>query len=436
MQNKNTISCPNCGTSIDIDEVLFSQVKEQLNKEYNTKLSEQKKEYESKYAQLTSEQEKLKTAKQLLQTERNKMQEEVEANVNTRVKEEKQKIEKQLRDKLTEEQADEMKTLKEELTSKSEKLRDFNKAKAEIERLKREKDDMKAELELEAEKKLSEQIRIERESIRKKIEDENELKLNEKDHQLNQLREQLKEANRKAEQGSMQMQGEVQELAIEEFLKENFPLDKIEEIKKGARGADCVQIVNTRTAQDVGKIYYESKRTKDFQRTWIEKFRADMREKNADIGVLVTEAMPADMDRMGQRDGIWICTFSEFKGLSFVLRDTVVQISNAIATQENKGDKMSLLYDFLTGNEFRLQIEAIVEGFTQMQEDLESEKRAFQTQWKKREKQIQKVLLSTNNMYGSIRGIAGNAIKPVKSLELPGFDEPEIDESGQAKLNI
>jgi hypothetical protein len=223
----------------------------------------------------------------------------------------------------------------------------------------------------------------------------------------------------------MQMQGEVQELAIEEWLSTQFPLDTIEEIKKGARGGDCIQIVNTRNAQNCGKIYYESKRTKDFQPSWIEKFKADMRVKGADIGVLVTEAMPSDMDRMGQKDGVWVCTYEEFKGLSSVLRETIVKLNSAIASQEGKGDKMHMLYDFLTSNTFRMQIDAIVEGFSSMKEAIESEKRSMQRIWKEREKQIEKVIYNTIDMHASIRGIAGNAVQAVKALELPGDDNEE-----------
>ena len=188
-----------------------------------------------------------------------------------------------------------------------------------------------------------------------------------------------------------------------------------------------MQIVNTRTIKNCGSIYYESKRTKGFQVNWIEKFKSDIRGKGADIGVLVTQSMPNDMERVGLKDGVWICSFDEFKGLCVVLRESIIRLSNAIISQENKGEKMGMLYDYLTGNEFRLQIEAIVEGFTQMQNDLESEKRAMQGVWKKREKQIQKVMLNTNYMYSSIKGIAGNAIQPVKLLEFPDSDKGKID---------
>ena len=228
---------------------------------------------------------------------------------------------------------------------------------------------------------------------------------------------------RKQEQGSMQLQGEVQELAMEEWLQQTFPLDTIDEVKKGANGADCLQIVNTRERQNCGTIYYESKRTKHFQPAWIEKFKKDIRDQNADVGVLVTEVLPSDMDRMGMREGIWICTFEEFKGLSAVLRQSVIQVSLALASQENKGDKMAMLYDFLTSTEFRLQVEGIVEGFTQMKSDLDREKNAMNRIWKQREKQLDKVIANTIGMHGSIKGIAGNGIQPIPALELPSAEE-------------
>jgi hypothetical protein len=275
------------------------------------------------------------------------------------------------------------------------------------------------------ERKLSQSLADERRKIQESEEEKSEKKVAERDQLIHQLKEQMEIMKRKAEQGSMQIQGEVQELIIEEWLSANYPLDSIEEIKKGARGADCIQTINTRSATNCGKIYYESKRAKAFQPLWIEKFKADIREKGANIGVLVTETLPADMNRMGYREGIWICSFPEFKGLSSVLRESIISMHRVVSQQENRGDKMSLVYDFLTSNEFRLQVEAIVEGFTQMKIDLDSEKRAMASIWKKREKQIEKVLLNTSDMYSSIKGIAGNAVPAVRQLELPGAVEDE-----------
>jgi hypothetical protein len=329
--------------------------------------------------------------------------------------------------KLEEEQSERFKLLENELNQKQEQLKELNRTKAEIEQLKREKDLVKEQTLLEAEKSLSLRLNEERDKIKKLEQDKTELTIKELHKQLEDQKRLTEEMKRKQEQGSMQLQGEVQELAIEEWLMSEFPLDIIAEIKKGARGGDCVQIVNTRTKQNCGTIYYESKRTKDFQAAWIEKFKADIRTKGAHIGVLVTDVLPSNMERMGMREGIWICTYEEFKGLCKVLRESIIQLDSALATQENKGDKMSLLYDFLTTNTFKMQIEAIVEGFSQMQSDLDSERRAMQRIWKSREKQIEKVITNTIDMYGSIKGIAGNAIGDIKALELPNSDL-EIEE--------
>ena len=415
-QQTNKIECPNCGHKIDVNDILYHQVDGELKKKYSAELAREKDKYQDKLDSLNEERKKL-------EGEKKRQDEAVADAIKAGLKEEEKRLQAEIRARMEEEQSERIRSLQEELDQKSGQLKDFNKAKSEIERLKREKDELKGSIEAESEKKLSEMIGVEKERIRKNEEQKSQLRLSEKEKIIEQLSERLKEAQRKAEQGSSQLQGEVQELAIEEWLSVNFPLDTIEEIKKGARGADCLQIVNTRTRQNCGTIYYESKRTKGFQPGWIEKFKNDIREKGADIGVLVTESMPGDMERMGLKDGIWVCTFEEFRSLCVVLRDSVIKLSNVVVTQENKGDKMGMIYDYLTGNEFRLQVEAIVEGFTQMQTDLESEKRAINSIWKKREKQIEKVLLNTNYMYSSVKGIAGNAIQSVPLLEFPAGDD-------------
>ena len=375
-QESSEIKCPHCGEEIDVNEALSRQLEEELRKQYENRLAK-------------------------------------------KLKENRDEIEQSLKKKIEEEQADQIQSLQDELNKKSKQVRALNKAQANVERLKREKEELKGEIELEAEKELNKKLGEAKEEFRKTEQTQFELELSTQRKIVNDLKRQLQDAQRKANQGSQQLQGEVQELAIEEWLAEQFPLDTIEEIKKGQRGADCLQIVNTPAHPKCGSIYYESKRTKSFHPSWIEKFKADIREKNADIGVLVTESMPRGMDRLGSKDGIWICSFDEFKGLCVVLRESVIQISSAIGAQENKGDKMNMLYDFLTSNEFRLQVEAIVEGFDQMKSDLEREKRSMQGMWKKREKQIEKVLLNTGNMYSSIKGIAGDTVQKVKLLELP-----------------
>tara|TARA_B110001450_G_C17621795_1_gene481528 strand:- start:206 stop:1489 length:1284 start_codon:yes stop_codon:yes gene_type:complete len=426
MKNDNQIKCPNCGTSIDVQDILAHQLEEEIKQKYQSQIAEDKKKNEA-------EQEKLKQDKLAFEQKKKQENELFQERLESQLKEEKKAIEVKLKSKLKEEQSEQFEALQKELNEKSEQVKELNRSKAEIEKLKREKGELKEAVEAEAQKRLNETLTTEKEKIRKSEEEKNELKFKEFQKKIDDQKALVEEMKRKQEQGSMQMQGEVQELAIEEWLAVQFPLDTIEEIKKGARGGDCLQHVNTRSAQNCGTIYYESKRTKDFQPSWIEKFKADIRDKGANIGVLVTEVMPSDMDRMGLKDGVWICNYEEFKGLCAVLRQSIVQLSSAISTQENKGDKMDMLYTFLTGNTFRMQVEAIVEGFTQMKSDLESEKRSMQRIWKQRDKQIEKVVTNTIDMYGSIKGIAGNAIQSVKALELPDADE---DENEQNQLEL
>ncbi len=415
MERETKIECPNCGTEINVNKVLSHQLEDDLKKKYAIQLAEEKKKYDSELDLLNAQKEEFEKKKQ-------KENELFQEKLQSKLKEERQIIEKQLKLKLIEEQSEQVAIMQKELIEQSEKLKELSRSKAEIERLKREKDEMKESVMAEAERTLNQKLTEEKEKIRKTEQDRNELAIKELQKQLEDQKRLTEEMKRKQEQGSMQLQGEVQELAIEEWLAANFPLDTIEEIKKGARGGDCIQTVNTRTRQNCGTIYYESKRTKDFQPSWIEKFKSDIRDKGANIGVLVTEVLPSDLDRMGLKEGIWICTYDEFKGLCKVLRESIIQVSNAMVSQENKGDKMILLYDFLTSNTFHMQVEAIVEGFTQMQSDLDSEKRAMQRIWKMREKQLEKVINNTIDMHGSIKGIAGSAIQGIKQLDLPYTD--------------
>jgi hypothetical protein len=420
MEKDTKIKCPNCGTSIDVQDILAHQLEEKVREEFNQKLLYEKQKFSKR-------EEELEKARIDFEEKKKRENELFQDRLEKSIKAEKEVLQSSIKKKLEEEQEEQMKMLQRELNEQSDKLKEFNIAKAEIEKLKREKTELKSAAEAEAQKKLNETLILEKDKIRKAEEEKNELKMKELYKQLEDQKKLTEEMKRKQEQGSMQLQGEVQELAIEEWLAQKFPLDGVEEIKKGARGGDCIQTVNTREAQNCGSIYYESKRTKDFQPSWIEKFKADIRDRNANIGVLVTNVLPSDMDRMGMRDGIWICTYEEFKGLCAVLRQSIIRFNSAVASQENKGDKMHMLYDFLTGNAFRMQVEAIVEGFSQLKIDLDTEKRSMQRIWKQREKQIEKVITSTVDMYGSIKGIAGNAVQSVKALELPGEDEDPLE---------
>ncbi len=389
-----TVICPNCKTPIDVGNVLYYQLEEQVKLDYKGKLSE-------------------------LEKQKNDFEKTVESAVKTKIQSEKSDLEKRLRNEIKEEASEEIRAYQQQLQEKSDEIKKMNKLRSELAQAKRDRDELKEKIEAESQEKLNSLIKEEKTKIRSQVDKENELKISERDRMIENLNEQMKSMQKRIEQGSMQVQGEIMELAIEQYLRTSFPLDTIEEIKKGARGADSLQIVNTRTRQNCGSIYFESKRTQAFQPSWIEKFKEDMRLKNATLGVIVTDTMPKTMEYMGQIDGVWICSYQEFKGLCYALRETIILCSNAIITQENRGEKMSLLYDYLCSSEFQREITAIVEAFTTMNTELLSEQRSMAMIWKKRQRQIDKVLTSTINMVGSIKGISSNIIGTIPLLELP-----------------
>ncbi|WP_231258942.1 DUF2130 domain-containing protein [Helicobacter pylori] len=432
MQENQTHSfkCPKCQAPIDVNEALYKQIEQEnqnkflaQQKEFEKEVNEKRAQYQSYFKNLEQKEEALKERAKEQQAQ---FDDAVKQASALALQDERAKIIEEARKNAFLEQQKGLELLQKELDEKSKQVQELHQKEAEIERLKRENNEAESRLKVENEKKLNEKLDLEREKIEKVLHEKNELKFKQQEEQLEMLRNELKNAQRKAELSSQQFQGEVQELAIEEFLRQKFPLDCIEEIKKGQRGGDCIQVVHTREFQNCGKIYYESKRTKEFQKAWVEKLKSDMREIGADVGVIVSEALPKEMERMGLFEGVWVCSFEEFKGLSTVLREGVIQVSLAKKSQENKGDKVNLLYHYLTSSEFSMQVNAILEGFEQLRADLESEKRAMARIWKSREKQIDKVFEGTINMYGSIKGIAGNAIGQVKALEL-GYDGEDLE---------
>ena len=272
---------------------------------------------------------------------------------------------------------------------------------------------------------LSAEIRKQEDQRISTLETEFQLKLKEMKEQLETQRKLAEEMKRKAEQGSMQSQGEAQELLLEEMLRTAFPFDQIDEVGKGVRGADCIQTVRNPFGQDCGKIIFESKRTKDFSVEWIEKIKSDMRSQGAEVAVIVTQALPKDMSSFGQKEGVWICTFQDVKAVVQLLREAVIRIYNATKSQENKGDKMHLLYDYLNSREFAEQWQAIREGFLSMRLSIQKERDAMEKLWKQREKQLEKVLLNAAHIRGSIEGISGSDV----DLNLLGDGEDLVEGS-------
>lgn len=392
MNNKSTIKCPNCSHEFEATDAFRDEVQKELNikaKEWQNKREEEFRKKEEGFQQQLREQ----------------------------LDKQKLNLEETLRKSISHDFETRLKLLVETNTANEEKLKLARQK--ELDFLKKEQalKDREAELEINLQKRLSEERNTISETIKKQEQEKNSLKIKELEKQLEDSKKLAEEMQRRAEQGSMQLQGEVMELALEEMLRLNFPFDTIEEVAKGVKGADCIQLVKNNLAQVCGKIIYESKRTKAFTNEWIEKLKRDMRAQQADIAVIVTEVLPKDMDTFGMKDGVWICRFSDVKPLAFLLRDSLIKIYGAVISQENKGDKMQLLYNYLTGNEFRQNIEAVVEGFVSLKDGITRERIQMEKIWKEREKQLEKVLLNTTQFYGSIKGIAGNAVGDIKLLE-------------------
>lgn len=415
MQDEN-IQCPKCGEKINVQSLVYHQIKAKIlqeNLEIKQKFEAEMEQKQNAYEQALKE----------LNAQKASIEERIISATKESLKQERAKLQETMRQEVTQEYSAAIENLQKELNIKSEQVKELNASKVEIDRLRREKDEIESRIKAQEQERLSKEMTLFKEKFQKEVEDKNAMRFREKEQQLESLKIQIEEMKRKAELTSQQLQGEVQELAIEEYLKAHFALDEIVEIKKGASGADCLQIVHTREIPNCGQIYYESKRTKVFSKEWIEKLKNDMRQKGVEVGVIVTETMPVGMERMGLLEGVWVCSFEEFKALCAVLREGVISVQRARKSQENKHDKMHLLYHYLTSAEFKMQIEAIVEGFTQMQSDLDAEKRAMQRLWKQREKQLQKVLANSIDLYGAIQGIAGSAIGNIKQLELPFNEE-------------
>ena len=267
-----------------------------------------------------------------------------------------------------------------ELNQKNNKVKNLLGLEAEIEKIKREREEDDARNRAEFERQLNLRIEESVNNYKKTFESESELQIKELLMKLDDQKKLIDEQQKKINQGSMQLQGEAQEQAIEDWLIQIFPNDQIIEIKKGANGADCIQVINN-NGIECGKIYYESKRTKSFQDSWISKFKKDMQEKGVDMGILVTKTMPKNMTRMGLYKGIYICTYEEFKGLSAVLRNVVIDFNQFKIFNENKGDKKIMLYEYVTSKEFFILIQNLAEAFNNMNKNLEKEK--IEYQWKK-----------------------------------------------------
>lgn len=391
----NDIKCPKCGQSFTLNEAMSDELSSLLN-----------------------------TEKEKLRIDLNKWKKEQE----DKFQQQKEAIESEAKKKALEESAVKMKALEEEAKIKTQQLQDLQKKELDLMRDKNALEEKQKNLEVEIEKKFLEKRKEIEENTIKREQELFDLRMKEKDIQLESMKKTIDDLKRKSEQGSMQAQGEAQELLLEKILKENFPFDIIEEVGKGVEGADCIQTIRNSSGAVCGKIIYESKQTKGWSNSWIDKLKNDKRNKGADAAILVTQAFPKDMERFGEKEGIWLCSFSEVNSVAHLLRNGIIKVFDVQKAQEGKGDKMQMLYDYLTGIEFRGQVEAIVEGFMAMKQGIARERIQMEKIWKEREKQLEKALISTSGMYGSVKGIAGASITDIPLLDGTG-DEDNLPEN-------
>lgn len=413
----NEIKCPNCGTVIDVESVIAADLDKKYKNQYQQETQKQKLLLDAEKLRLETEQkqfeEKRKNENEIfaekLQKEKLKMEEE---------------LQQQLRKTITADFENKLRLLQQNQAESEEKLKESRKKEMEYLQKEQQLKNKEAEMEINLQKqlqaaslKLADDIRKQEQEKNALKDVEHQLKLKELELKIEEQRKLAEEMKRRAEQGSMQRQGEVQELLLEEILADSFPYDSIEEVGKGVEGADCIQVIKNASGKECGKIIYESKRTKNWSNAWVDKLKADMRTRGADVALLVTQCFPKDMDSFGEKDGIWICNFNEVKSVAHILRSGILRVYDAHKNEENKGEKMQLLYNYLTGVEFKGQVESIAEAFLAMRNSITKERMQMEKIWKEREKQLDKVLMSTSGLYGSVKGIAGASVGDIPLLD-------------------
>lgn len=449
------IHCPSCGAEIPVSEVLGAQIRADLERD----LSQQNE------VRLKAAVERAQTqAREGLEVElgdlRQQLQEsiqhrqqakdrEIELRRKTRELEEaRQNTEQQLRVELTaqfEQQAKrdrdterarveaeakakwqaELLALQSNLEEQRKKAEQAQAAELALRQERQSLEDRAKELDLEVARRIDEQRQQIEKTVRQSLGDEQTLKLKEKEKQIDDLRKALEDAKRRSELGSQELQGEVLELDIQAALEQQFPLDKIEPVLKGARGADIVQRVRNERLDDCGAIVWETKNTKNWQPAWLDKLKQDQRSAGGSIAVLISVALPENIRGFGRVDGVWVSDLQSWPALAVALREQLMQVSFARAASQGKSEKMELLYQYLAGDEFRQRVETIVEAFEAMQTQIQKERRAMEKHWSEREKQLQRVIGSTSGMYGALQGIVGAGLPAIAALE---FETDALDD--------
>ena len=419
-----TVVCPQCRTEIKLTESLAAPLLESVRRDYEQRLTQKDTDIGKREKLLNERADTLEKAKQSLdQQVEQKLQLE-----RSRIAAEEQRKAKLAIGNDLDQKIKEINTLQEVLKQRDIKLGEAQKAQAELIHKERELDDAKRELDLTIEKRVQADLSAERDKAKKEAEEELKLKVMEKDQTITAMQKQIEDLKRRAEQGSQQLQGEVQELELEAILAAKFPRDTIQPVAKGEFGGDVLQRVLGPTNQICGTILWESKRTKNWSDGWLPKLREDQRTAKAEIAVIISHALPKDVDTFGFIDGVWIADPKVALPVAMSLRQTLIEVACVRQASEGQQTKMEMVYGYLTGPRFRQRVQAIVEAFSSMRDDLDREKKAITRQWAKREEQIDRVMNATVGMYGDLQGIAGKTLQEIEGLEFQGMLDFKPDE--------
>ena len=415
-----TIICPQCHQEIKLTESLAAPLIETTKRDFEKRLAQKDADMAKRETLLRSQEEALAKAKETMEEQ---VTERLRQARTTIAAEEAKKAKLSLANDL-DQKTRELTELQDILKQREEKLAEAQQAQAELLRKQRELDDAKRELELTVEKRVQEGLTVTREQAKKEAEDALKFKVLEKEQTISAMQKQIEELKRKSEQGSQQLQGEVQELELESLLTSKFPFDRIEPVPKGEHGGDVFQRVVGPMGQACGTLLWESKRTKNWSDGWLTKLREDQRAAKAEIAIIVSQALPKDVESFTFIDGVWVIHPKVTLPVAFMLRHSLIEIALARQSSEGQQTKMEMVYQYLMGPRFRQRVQAIVEGFSNQQDDLDKERKVIMKQWAKREEQIDRVMQATVGMYGDLQGIAGKTLQEIEGLELKSLDVP------------
>jgi hypothetical protein len=419
-----TVVCPQCKTEIKLTESLAAPLLESIRRDYEQRLTQKDVDIAKREKTVHEHEAALKKQKESMDEQvAQKMQHEQARIAAEEAKKAKLAVGTELNQKVKE-----INDLQDILKQRDIKLADAQKAQADLIRKQRELDDAKRELELTVEKRVQTDLGAAREKAKKEAEDEMKLKVMEAEQTIASMQRQIEDLKRRAEQGSQQLQGEVQELEIESLLGARFPRDTIQPVPKGEFGGDILHRVMGPLGQQCGTILWESKRTKNWSDGWLPKLREDQRAAKAEIAVILSQVLPKDVETFGLVDQVWVAHPKVALPVAIALRQTLIEIAGARQASEGQQTKMEMVYQYLTGPRFRHRIQAIVEAFSSMREDLDRERKAITKQWSKREEQIDRVMQATVGMYGDLQGIAGKTLQEIEGLEFQGLLDFTTDE--------